>query len=286
MPSVSCSTGFRGRDWNRGSGWRRWGTLALACLLSLVSSAAEAKAEGVNWQRRVIKATGQAAPDQNAPNIAAARLGAERAARVDAMRNLLETLKGVQVSGTSTAADSLTDPGVSAKVQGILRNFKVVDTRYFSDGGVEIDVEMPLDGLLETLVAPGNSASRSKNSSDTTTAKAESAGKAGSKKAPSGLVVDVRELDFVPAMAPRIVDEDGNELYGPSAVEPKKLSQGLAAYTADLEEAQKDPRIDSGVVVKAIALAQSRSEVVVSKDDAARVRTLSLESGNVVFVIR
>src|SRR5690606_41986405 len=39
-----------------------------------------------------------------------------------------------------------------ARVQGAVRGFKRVDTRYFSDGGVEIDVEMSLEGMLPELL--------------------------------------------------------------------------------------------------------------------------------------
>ena len=50
----------------------RWVMLAL---LVLVPFTARADAGGeIDWQRRVLKATGQGAPDLNAPSIAVARL--------------------------------------------------------------------------------------------------------------------------------------------------------------------------------------------------------------------
>lgn len=244
---------------------------ALAVVLTPVLAFADVQAAGVDWQRRVIRVTGQAAPDQNAPNISAARLGAERAAKMDAMRNIVETLKGVQVTGAKTGADALTDPGVSSKVTGMVRNFTVVDKRYYSDGAVELDVEMPLDGLVGTLVPrSGDGVSKATT---------------GVKK--GGLVVDARGVDFVPALAPRVVDEDGKEIYGPSVADPAVAKNGLAAYAADVDAARKDARVTAeAVVVKAVALASNRSEVVLSADDARKARELSLASGNVVFVTK
>lgn len=248
---------------------------ALALALSPALVFAEVQAAGVDWQRRVIRVTGQAAPDQNAPNIAAARLGAERAAKMDAMRNIVETLKGVQVTGAKTGADALTDPGVSAKVTGLIRNFTVVDKRYYSDGAVELDVEMPLDGLVSTLVPRANPGAN------------PGAANAREGAKPSGLVVDARGVDFVPALAPRVVDEDGKEIYGLSVVDPAVAKNGLAAYAADVDAARKDARVTAeAVVVKAVALASNRSEVVLSADDARKARELSLASGNVVFVTK
>jgi len=52
----------------------------------------------IDWNRRVLIGHGQGAPDLNAPSVAVARLGAERAAKLDAYRNALESLKGCSCS--------------------------------------------------------------------------------------------------------------------------------------------------------------------------------------------
>jgi len=232
-------------------------TVALFSLVPVLARA-EAQDGAVDWQKRVIKCKGQAAPNENAPNIAAARIGAERAAQADALRNILETLKGVQVTGAKTAAEALKDPGVATRVSGAIKAFKVTDRRYFSDGGVEVDVEMPLDGLLESLGGPAK-----KTESDTGAA--------------SGIVVDAKALKITPAIAARIVDEEGAEIYGP----------GAALYLVDLDAAQKDPRVAGApVVVKALSLAKgSVSDVVISKDDAKKAKAAKTAGGNVVFVV-
>ena len=126
----------------------------LAALL-LVPAIARADATGeIDWSRRVIKAKGQGAPDLNAPSISVARLGAERAAKADAMRNLLETLKGAAVtSGDSLGTLMQNDATLKTKVEGVIRGFKVVAPHYFNDGGVALDVEVELDKLPAELTA-------------------------------------------------------------------------------------------------------------------------------------
>lgn len=244
---------------------------AASALVAAPSAQAEAQSGAIDWQRRVIRCKGQAAPDVNAANVAQARIGAERAAKADAMRNILETLKGVQVTGAKTGADALTDPGVSSRVQGTLRHFNVVDTRYFSDGGVEVDVEMPLDGLIDALVPPANAPRKA----------------AADKAASTGLVVDARGVKARPALAPRVLDEKGDEVYGPASVDREKARNGLAAFASDVDAAKTDARVaGSPLVIKAIALAQgSVSDVVISNEDAAKARQARLSEGNVVFVL-
>jgi len=141
----------------------RWVTLAL---LVLVPFTARADASGeIDWQRRVLKATGQGAPDLNAPSIAVARLGAERAAMATAQRNALETLKGATLESGGTVGTLLqNDTALRSKVQGKLRGVRAMKTHYFSDGGVSLDVEVPLDQLpgeiAQNLKPPAGAATK------------------------------------------------------------------------------------------------------------------------------
>jgi hypothetical protein len=125
--------------------------LALSLLAASPARAADKTGE-VDWDRRVVKARGQGAPDLNAPSISFARLNAEKAAKADALRNLLETLKGVQVTSGDQAGTLLQQDGaLRARVEGALRGFKVVAPHYFADGGVALDVEVELDKLPPEL---------------------------------------------------------------------------------------------------------------------------------------
>src|SRR5206468_1614979 len=62
-------------------------------------------APGVSWAGQVVKATGSGAPDLKSANPAQARLGAERAAQMDAFRALLTQVKGISISAGHTVGD-------------------------------------------------------------------------------------------------------------------------------------------------------------------------------------
>ena len=81
---------------------------------------------GVNWSGQVLRATGAGAPDLKAQNPAQARLGAESAARADALRNLLSQVKGVSVDGTKKMGDLMEKDEVRLRVEGVVKGFKVV----------------------------------------------------------------------------------------------------------------------------------------------------------------
>jgi hypothetical protein len=121
--------------------------LAAFVICASLPALAQGKGE-IDWSRRVLIGHGQGAPDLNAPSVAVARLGAERAARVDACRNALETLKGLQIeSGGSVGSLLQNDSTLTARVDGELKGVKAIKNHYFSDGGVSLDIEVPLDEL-------------------------------------------------------------------------------------------------------------------------------------------
>ena len=111
-----------------------------------------ARAEGskgdFDWTRRVLVGHGQGAPDLNAPSVSSSRMGCERAARLDALRNALETLKGADLkSGSNVGSLLQNDSTLTSKVDGKLRGVQGIKLHYFSDGGCSIDIEVPLDSL-------------------------------------------------------------------------------------------------------------------------------------------
>jgi hypothetical protein len=228
--------------------------LALAAAVAALPLAARAEAGAVDWQRKVVKCTGSGAANLRdaGGNPAVARVGAEKAAKLDALRNCMEALKGVQLQSGQTVGGALkSDAALTGKVEGLVRGFKVVGKpRYFSDGGVEMDVEVPLDGALSDALLPKPEAK---------------------PDAPTSLVVDARGLKLVPALAPRILDEAGKELYGPASLsESGRRAGGAAAYARDVETARatlKERIGDRPIVLKAVK-AQG-SDVVVSGADAA-----------------
>ena len=111
-------------------------------------------AGSVNWQDQMLHATGIGSPNPQMP-LAAQRAGAIRAAKMDALRQMLETVKGMSLNSETTVRNAMIENDViETQVSGVVKNFKAVDTRYLSDGSVEVDVEMPLSGILLDAILP------------------------------------------------------------------------------------------------------------------------------------
>jgi hypothetical protein len=247
-------------------------TLALTLALLAPPQAARAATGAVDWQQRVVRCTGAGAPNLRdaGSNVAVARIGAEKAARLDALRTCLEAVKGITVSGGQTVGGAMgADAATRGSVEGAVRGFTVAATRYFSDGGVEVDVVVPLDGALGEAVLPRGAVAP--------------AGDQG-----TSVVIDARGQRVVPALAPRVLDEAGNELYGASALGASaRRGTGVAAYAHDLEAARRElaARVGDRPVVLRSLRAQG-TDLVLSDEDARKLAAAPaiLAEGRVVIL--
>jgi len=234
----------------------------------------------VNWTDKTITATGSGAPDLKAPNVAVARLGAERVAKLDALRNILETLKGVRIDSEVTVENEMvTNSKMRTKVQGVARRFKVLKTKYYSDGGVDLIVEMSLDGqLASTLVESGSKT-------------ADLPQKGDAKH--SGLIINAKGLKVIPALAPKILDESGKVIYSAEFLARENLEErGVASYFKAMDAAKKCKRVGANpLVLKALKTAKgAKTDVVLSNADAEKLKDPEtnlkyLAEGRVILVV-
>ncbi len=235
----------------------------------------------VNWSEQVVRAAGSGAPNPDAPNIAAARLGAERAAKTDALRNILETVKGVRIDSQTVVENAMTqNDQIRTQVQGLIRGAKVIKTRYFSDGAIEVTVEIPLAGILtQTLLT----------SAALGTQPVPKTGEA----VYTGVIFDGRGLNVQPALAPKVVDEEGREVYGSSFVSKEwAMKNGIVGYSKSFAGALKNSRVaPNPLVIKAIKVTgPGNTDLVIKNVDAQSLRDMSknlifLEQGRVLIVV-
>ena len=99
----------------------------------------------ITRQEVTLRARGAGAPPTKAANAAQAKLMTERAAKVDGYRNLLEQAYGLQVTGSTSVRDFVTQSDtVRTQVDAFIRGAKVVDTRYLDDGSAEVEMEITM----------------------------------------------------------------------------------------------------------------------------------------------
>jgi hypothetical protein len=97
-----------------------------------------------------IRAAGYGAPPPLRPGVppGQVRLMAERAAKADAYRNLLERVKGVRVEGETTVQDYIArNDVIRTRVDGVLRGARIIRSRVMPDKTYEVELEVRIADL-------------------------------------------------------------------------------------------------------------------------------------------
>lgn len=247
---------------------------------------------GINWSQQVILAKGIGTPPEEFYNKPQGRPLALRAAKLDAYRNLLEITKGVRVTSSTTVNNYVVESDViMSQVEGMIKGAQVIKQEYMSDGTVEITMQMSLTGGFAQLVLPKDikqvepikqfppvqaPSPDAPSPPDATTAPVSEP--AVKSEVFTGLVIDARGISARPAMAPKIIDENGQEVYGSAYVSREyAVQQGMSGYAKDITAAQSNQRVTNNpLTIKGLKTdGPGHSDLVVSNADAARLRSAS-----------
>ena len=260
----------------------------------------------INWSTGVIEAVGIGAPPERFYGKPQARPMAMRAAQVDAYRKLLEVTSGVRVNSTTLVRDYAVESDViRTQVEGLVRGARIVKTEYLSDGTVEVTVNMLMSGASSGLTQaiyprmsgfggfpatppamypatppagyPATPAVPATPVVPATPGVQEPAATVPSAVY-TGLVVDARGIQARPAMSPKILDENGEEVYGSMHVDREyAVQQGMTGYARDLTAAQSNSRVTNNpFTVKGLKSdGPGKSNIVISNADAAHLRAAS-----------
>lgn len=220
---------------------------------------------GVNWTTQVITAAavGVAPPYATSPEHG--RALAVQAGAVLARQELLALARGMAIDSLTTVQAAMVANSVTeARVSGVIRGAQVVQTRDLGGGAVEVTVAVPATGEFADLLLP-----RPPGRVPAPVPAAPTPAAVASVF--TGLVIDARGLSVKPAMAPKVLSEGGQEVYGFSVVDRNwVIQQGMAGYAKDLVAAQAHSRVtDKPLTIKAMAASgTNKTDVVISNADA------------------
>jgi len=238
-----------------------------------------------------IQVTGRSAPGQNA-------YMALRAATLIAQRNLLEVIKGLRIYGTTTVKDGFTQSDIiKSAVEGFLRGAIRCGKKYYPTQGYAI-VCMRVylrgrGGIYDTLL-PLLKEERILPQKGTMYMPKTQIGFTKSTRPHDGLIVDVREYSFRPALINRILTKKNEVIFDPSKIASAILiERGCGGFTTDMNKAKALLKVwgsNNPMTVKAIGVVKL-TDVQVSDDDASAIfvqdkKTNFLAEAKVVFVLR
>ncbi len=245
----------------------------------------EIKEKGtINWTTGVVEARGVGIPDTytDYDNPQGPPPETVSEANIKAQHNLLETIVNIRINSENRVIDVIESyPSVMNQLKAMAYKAPEVESlrRYLADGTVETWSQISLRGALSQLILPPEVRQIEpikqvvpRNSRSVWT----------SRKAFSeiytGLVLDARGLEAVPVLAPRLLDENFEEVFGPAYASREFVVQsGMVHYTTDLWKAKFHLRVsDNPLIVKALkTLWPGRCDFIISNADAAKLKSAS-----------
>lgn len=271
----------------------------------------------IDWTAGELKANGIGAIPRDVGNDAVAYLKARDYASLDAMRNLLMVIKGVHIDATTTGANYMaTSSVIRAHVQGLLRGARIISTRTIHigrDSAVEVTVTVPMYGTNSVASAilparPGFGPSVTQDAptvpQETTVPAVQNANTPvvsnnvssdNPDRTPyTSVIIDARGTRAERSMCPKIVREDGTEVWGTVNVDPRYvIDHGIAVYANSIAAARRLARAGSRPLILRArdgGRTASQSDVVLSYGDANRLLLLNnrygfLNSYRVIIVL-
>jgi hypothetical protein len=206
-------------------------------------------------------------------------------------------VKGIPISSSTTVAGSMaSDDKVRTRIEGYVKGVQLGQPHYMDDMSIEIFAKISLDSIFEQLMAktwgpPSPVAGPVEVPGAKEIQPLSPLFAAG---AVTGLIVDARGLHALPALAPRLLREDGTSLYGSESVSRDWVSkQGMVGYAKSVDAARAlEDRVGAQpLVVKAVRVeGLTKTDLVLEKGDAERVKTSAqsaafLTEGRVIFVV-
>lgn len=94
----------------------------------------------------------------------------------------------------------------------------------------------------------------------------------------TGVIIDARNLELKPCLFPKVLDEGGREVYGPSFVDREELIEdGIVQYSSSLSSAYAGERVgNSPLLIPGLRVwGKNKTDIVISNQDAKRLHSSS-----------
>jgi hypothetical protein len=240
----------------------------------------------LDWTQSYIESTGMAVAPTGTKGAQAKAL-ARRGAIVDLQRNLLEFMGGVQIDSRTTMDDFMASDRVRQEIHGVIKNVELLDGTWDGESyTVSGRIRLPHLRVVVAANVPPNPANVAVVEEEKKTPPAKRTGGRF-----TGLIIDVRHLPLVPAMTFNVFDTKGRAVYGIEFVEREHyLQSGLCAYYNNINYAKGEVHVASNpIVATAVRLSSGNVDIVISDNDAAKVRGSSYDfrrEGKVIIVSR
>ena len=191
-------------------------------------------------------------------------------ARTRARENLLDLIKLVNFDGRTVGELMVDDPLIESRVETLVGSaFQQGEIKYLEQNQVAIALAVKMSGLAEILIDANGYMSEILAHSTYLMSRATMP----KSEHTTGIVIDARNIYHIPAMVPKIFNEDEILVYGPRHyTRSRSVNRGPIGYAHSMEDSNVRRRVGNNPLLVEAVSSDDEVNLTVSNLDAERIR--------------
>ena len=198
-------------------------------------------------------------------------------ARSQARENLLDLVMLVNFDGRTVGELMVDDPLVERRVETLVGSaYQQGEIEYLERKEVAIALAIKMSGLAEILVDAGGH--MNENLAQSTFLMTRNAVPRSERT--SGIVIDARNIYHVPAMVPKVFNENDKLVYGPRHyTRSRSVNRGPMGYAHNMDDGNVRRRVGGNPLMVEAVTSNDMVNLTVSNIDAERIRDAEKKFG-------
>ena len=198
-------------------------------------------------------------------------------AKAQARENMMGLIKIVNFDGRTVGEIMYDDPLTQRRVETLVGSaYQQGEIEYLERQEVAIALAVKMSGLAEILVdASGH---LNENISQSTFLMTRNATPKSERV--SGVIIDARNIYHIPAMVPKVFNEEDKLVYGPRHyTRSRSINRGPMGYAHNLEDGNVRRRVGENPLIIEAMSSEDNTNLTISNADSERVRDVEKRFG-------
>ena len=260
--------------------------ILLASLLSANSPSSSVVRTGegfIDYSNRVIVSRGTASITQNEESRNGFKMIEKNLkiskgkAKAQAREYMMGLIKIVNFDGRTVGEIMYDDPLTQRRVETLVGSaYQQGEIEYLERQEVAIALAVKMSGLAEILVDAGGHLNE--NISQSTFLMTRNATPKSERV--SGVIIDARNIYHIPAMVPKVFNEEDKLVYGPRHyTRSRSINRGPMGYAHNLEDGNVRRRVGENPLIIEAMSSEDNTNLTISNADSERVRDVEKRFG-------
>ncbi len=198
-------------------------------------------------------------------------------AKAQARKNMIGLIKIVNFDGRTVGEIMYEDPLTHRRVETLVGSaYQQGEIEYLERQEVAIALAVKMSGLAEILVDAGGHLNE--NISQSTFLMTRNATPKSERI--SGVIIDARNIYHIPAMVPKIFNEENKLVYGPRHyTRSRSINRGPMGYAHNIDDGNVRRRVGENPIVIEAMSSEDNTNLTISNVDSERVRDVEKRFG-------